>query len=79
MGIEQTEFDEKKAMDDVLMAAAKSAHGYVYYNTKLTRKKRKDNSWKIRVDVYEKYSKPSRKHAAILKEHGVQAVMHKRS
>jgi len=79
MGIEQPEFGEEKAMDDVLMAAAKAAHGYVYYETKLTRKKRKDNSWQIRVDVYEKYAKPSRKHAAILKEYGVEAVMHKRS
>jgi hypothetical protein len=79
MGIKQTEFDEGKTLDDILMAAAKAAHGYVYYNTKLTRKKRKDNSWQIRVDVYEKYAKPSRKHAAILKEYGVEAVMHRRS
>lgn len=78
MGIEQTEFDEKKTINDVLMAAAKAANGHFYYNTKLTRKKRKDNSWKIRIDVYEKYSKPSRKHAAILKEHGVEVVMHRR-
>lgn len=79
MGIEQPEFNEEKAMDDVLMAAAKATQGYFYYETKLTRKKRKDNSWQIRVDVYEKYAKPSRKHAAILKEYGVEVVMHKRS
>jgi hypothetical protein len=77
MGIKKQEFDEEKAMDDILMAAAQAAHGYVYYNTKLTRKKRKDNSWQIRVDVYEKYAKPSRKHAAILNEYGVEAVKHR--
>jgi hypothetical protein len=79
MGIKKQEFDKEEAMDDILMAAAQAAHGHVYYNTKLTRKKRKDNSWQIRIDVYEKYAKPSRKHAAILKEYGVEAVMHRRS
>jgi hypothetical protein len=79
MEIDRSESGGEKVVDDVLLAAAKAAYGYVYYETKLTRKKLKDNSWQIHIDIYEKYAKPSRKHSAILKEYGVKAVMHKRS
>lgn len=71
-------FDEKD-LDDILMAAAKAAYGYVDYEFKLKRTQDKNGSWKVRIDVYEKYRRPSKKFAAILKEHGVEAKMHRHS
>ena len=71
---EKDQLSYAEEMDDVLMAAAKGALGYVYYETALDRTK-----GKVRIDIYEKYAHPSREHAAILKEYGVEAKMHKRS
>jgi len=66
-----------KAIDKMLTAAAKEALGYVYYKTKLERKQCKDGSWKVRIVVYEKYKRPSRRHAALLKKEGVEVKMNK--
>jgi hypothetical protein len=66
-----------KDMDDILMSAAKSMHGYIYYNFKAKRMQCKDGSWKVRIDVYEKYRRPSRKFAALLKKYDVEAHMHR--
>ena len=76
MGEKESIFDSK-AIDKVLMAAARAAYGYVYYETRLKRIQCKDGSWKARIDVYEKYKRPSRKSADILKEYGVETNMHR--
>ena len=76
---EKDSVSDSKTMDDILMAQAEAAHGCVYYNTKLERKQRKDGSWKLRIDVYEKYRRPDRKSAAFLKKCGVETYMHRRS
>lgn len=79
MAVSDSDLDYEKVYDETLIAAAKAANGYVYYETKLTRKKRGDDSEQIRVDVYEKYRKQDSKAVALLKQLGVELVIHKRS
>jgi hypothetical protein len=66
-----------KDVDEVLMAAAQAALGRISYVTKLTRTPCKDGRYKIRIDVYEKYRRPSRGHIALLKKYGVEAHIHR--
>ena len=77
MATKKLNVNPEKVRDDVLMSAAKSAVGHVYYNTKLKRTLRKDGSWHTRIDVYEKYRRPNRKSAALLKKEGVEYVVHR--
>jgi hypothetical protein len=69
------DFDVKKARDDLLIAAAKSANGYVYYEIKV---KYNGDSRPERIDIYEKYAAPNRKLASFLKERGIKCVVHPR-
>ncbi len=70
---------DAKVRDKILMEAAEPALGCVRYKTILKRTKGNDGSWRVRIDVYEKDARPSRKHAALLKKYGVEAKLHKRS
>jgi len=72
------DFDVDEALSNLLIEAAKGAKGYVYYDSKLTRTKRGDNSVQVRIDIYEKYIAPSRKLADFLEERGVECVLHPR-
>ncbi len=76
---EKDSVSDSNVMDEILMGQAQAAHGHVYYKTVLKRTQCKDGSWKVRIDVYEKYRRPSRKSAAFLKEKGVETKMHRRS
>ena len=67
---------KEKDLNDILMAAAQAAYGYIYYEFKM---KLKDGSRIERIDVYEKYQRPSKKSAAILKEYGIETKMHRHS
>ena len=79
MKLDNLEFDAEKTRDKLIMEAAKSAHGYVYYEPELKRTRCKDGSWHTRVDVYERYQKPNRKSAKLLKSLGIESQFHPRS
>ena len=70
------DFDVKKATTDMLVAAAKTAHGYVYYESEV---QYNGDSLPKRIILYEKHHKPDPKFAAILKKQGVELVVHTRS
>lgn len=72
-----SDFDVKKATTDMLMAAAKGAHGYVYYESEV--QCTGPDSQPVRIILSEKYHKPDPKCAAILKEQGVELVVHART
>ena len=76
---EKDSVTDVKAVADILIGLAQVAHGHIYYETKLKRMQRKDGSWKVRIDVYEKYRRPNRKSVALLKKYGVETCMHRRS
>ncbi|MCK4830762.1 hypothetical protein KA005_84400 [bacterium] len=71
-----SDFDVKKATTDMLVAAAKAAHGYVYYESEVAYN---GDSRPIRIILYEKHHKPDPKFATILKKQGVEVVVHTRS
>ena len=79
MAARKLNLNPEKVRSDVLMSAARSAVGHVYYNTKLKRTQRKDGLWHTRIDVYEKYRSPNRKFAALLKKEGIEVVVHRLS
>jgi hypothetical protein len=74
---ENLDFDADAAPMEMLIAATKAMHGYVYYEAKLTRTRLPDGSWKERIDVYEKHRKPDVKFAHVLETLGVDAAMHR--
>ncbi len=83
MAEEEMDFDVEKATTDMLLAAAKAAHGYVYYESE---SEYDGDSRPIRINIYERYQEPDPKfaailpkYAAILKKEGVEVVMHTRS
>ena len=67
------EFDEKEQATLSLFASmAKEAHGYVYYESKVTRKSIKGGATKTIVEIREKYRAPQGKAAKLLEQQGVE-------
>jgi hypothetical protein len=73
---ENLDLNSEKNTTHMLIEAAKAAHGYVYYEGKVVYD---GDSRPKRIDVYEKYRKPNSKFATILKEQGIEWVVHTRS
>ena len=72
----ESDFDVEKATADMLVEAAKAAHGYVYYESEVTYN---GNSRPTRIILYERHYKPNPKFATILEKQGVELVVRTRS
>jgi len=72
------DIDSDETRINLLVADAKMATGHVYYNTKYTSKVLKDGSRHERIDVYEKYRRPSSWFTSLFKKEGVEVVFHPR-